>query len=77
MPSKGEGDSGSGELGMSMADRRRIGDTDGDSSLSTATPASLPLSTLACLLIGALSGGPKLGGRASGLEGRPEAWLFI
>jgi hypothetical protein len=76
MPSKGEGESGSGELGMSIADRRRMGDTDGDSSLST--PASLPLSTLACLLIGTpLSGGPKLGGRARGLEGRPEAWLLI
>lgn len=76
IPSRGEGESGSGELGMSIADRRRIGDTDGDSSL--AMPASLPLSTLACLLICTLlSGGPKLGGRASGLEGRPEAWLLI
>lgn len=42
-------------------------------------PASLPLSTLACLPIAApLSGGPKpLGGRARGLEGRPVAWLLI
>jgi hypothetical protein len=73
MPSRGEGESG-GELGMSMADRRRTGDTDGDSSLLSA-PMSLPLSTLACLLDGApLSGGPKpLGGRARGLEGRPVA----
>jgi len=73
-PSRGEGESGSiGELGMSIADRRRIGDTDGDSSLSM--PASLSLSTLACLPIAApLSGGPKpLGGRARGLEGRPVA----
>lgn len=77
MPSRGEGESG-GELGMSIADRRRTGDTDGDSSLLSA-PMSLPLSTLACLLIGApLSGGPKpLGGRARGLEGRPVAWLLI
>lgn len=76
MPSRGEGESG-GELGMSIADRRRTGDTDGDSSLSA--PPSLPLSTLACLLIAVpLSGGPKpLGGRARGLEGRPVAWLLI
>lgn len=78
MPSKGEGESGSGgELGISIAERRRVGDADGDSSLST--PTSLPLSTLACLLMATLlSGGPKpLGGRASGLEGRPVAWLLI
>jgi hypothetical protein len=77
MPSKGEGESGSGELGISIGEMRRVGDADGDSSLST--PASLPLSTLACLLIATpLSGGPKvLGGRASGLEGRPVAWLLI
>ena len=71
-PSRGEGESG-GELGMSIAERRRTGDTDGDSSLSA--PMSLPLSTLACLLIAVpLSGGSKpLGGRARGLEGRPVA----
>lgn len=75
IPSKGEGESG-GELGISTGEMRRVGDPEGDSSPST--PASLPLSTLACLLIPALlSGGPKLGGRASGLEGRPEAWLLI
>ena len=33
MPSKGEGESG-GELGMSIADRRRTGDTDGDITLA-------------------------------------------
>lgn len=76
MPSRGEGESG-GELVMSIAESRRTGDTDGDSSLSA--PISLPLSTLACLLIGApLSAGPNpLGGRARGLEGRPVAWLLI
>ena len=72
MPSRGEGESG-GELGISIAERRRTGDTDGDSSLPA--PISLPLSTLACLPVAdPLSGDPKsLGGRARGLEGRPVA----
>lgn len=77
MPSNGDGDSGPGEVGVSTAERRRVGDAMGDSS--PPMPASLPLSTLACLLIFTLlNGGPKvLGGRASGLEGRSEAWLVI
>jgi hypothetical protein len=60
-----------------MADRRRVGDADGDSGsgLPMLTILSLMLSTLACRLAATfLKGGPKpLGGRARGLDGLSEA----
>jgi hypothetical protein len=79
MLSEGEGDSGSGEAGISIADRRRVGDPDGDSGLSMLTMLSLMLSTLACRPAATLlNGGPKpLGGRARGLDGRSEACPLI
>lgn len=66
-----------------MADRRRVGDADGDSGLPMFTILSLILSTLACRPAAELlNGGPKpLGGRARGLDGRSEAspliWLGL
>lgn len=77
IPSRGEGDSATGELGISRGEIRRTGDTDGDSKRS-ALASLLPLPSLACLPIPVLlRGGPKLGGRARGLEGRGDAWLLI
>ena len=62
-----------------MADRRRVGDPDGDSGLPMLTVLSLMLSTLACRTATTLlKGGPKpLGGRARGLDGRSAAWPLI
>lgn len=77
MPSRGEGDSATGELGISRGEMRRTGDTEGDCCLS-ALASLLPLPSLVCLALPTLlRGGPKLGGRARGLDGRGDPWLLI
>lgn len=38
MPSIGEGDSATGELGISRGEMRRVGDTEGDSCRSALAP---------------------------------------
>jgi len=64
-----------------MADRRRVGDADGDSGsgLPMLTVLSVMLSTLACRPAATfLKGGPKpLGGRVRGLDGRSAACILI
>lgn len=57
---------------------RRVGDTEGDSNSSALAPL-LPLPSLVLFPSPPvfLRGGPKLGGRARGLEGRGDAWLLI
>jgi hypothetical protein len=64
-----------------MADRRRVGDAEGDSGsgIPKLTMLSLMLSTLACRpATTLLKGGPKeFEGRARGLDGRSAAWPLI